>query len=139
ISPQLVGTVLMAGLVLISVVMVYAFYPSTAECKAEIRLIRAEAVSAARSGDLKHANYFLPLWEEWSRRIEVGTTIRRGGITPYQSMQGYLLRKKIERLKHELEHLEGESDGHANDHDLGPLIDDLLSTDTRWKSAYRTQ
>ena len=36
--------------------------------------------------------------------LEIGTFIRTGQLRPYQQMQGYLIRKKLELLEHELEH-----------------------------------
>ncbi|MEO1617955.1 MAG: permease, partial [Planctomycetota bacterium] len=84
VSPQIVGGTMLAGLIAISIVMCYAFYPSPEECLKEIRFIRSEVISAARSGDADHAEFWIPQWDEWTRRMEVGAFIRRGHVTPYQ-------------------------------------------------------
>ena len=131
VGPQLVGGTLLAGLIALSIVMCYAFYPSTEESLEEIRVARAEALSAATSGNAEHALFWIPIWDEWSRRLEVGTFIRRGELRPYQRMQGYLIRKKLEDLEHELHHepLEPEA--------IKAIVTDLLNTNSRWVRSYR--
>ena len=47
VSPNVVGGTLILGLIALSVVMCYAFYPSKEECLEEIRFIRADALSGA--------------------------------------------------------------------------------------------
>ena len=72
----MVGGTLILGLIALSVVMCYAFYPSKEECLEEIRFIRADALSGATSGDYDHAKFWIPRWDEWSRRMEVGAIYR---------------------------------------------------------------
>ncbi|QDV65175.1 permease [Crateriforma conspicua] len=131
VSSQVVGGTMIIGLIVISVVMCYSFYPAPEECMEEIRLIRAEAMSAALSGDTEHAKFWVPHWDQWSRRAEVGAFLRRGTITPYQRMQGFLLRKKLDLFEHELEH------EHDDPFEIRGFVDDVMATDTRWRTAYR--
>ncbi|MEM9644712.1 MAG: permease [Planctomycetota bacterium] len=130
VGSQVVGGKLITGLVVISVVMCYAFYPSPEECMEEIKFIRADAMSGVLSGDADHAKFFIPRWDEWSRRMEVGAFLRRGKVTPYQRMQGFLLRKKLDGLEHELEH------EHDDPKDMRELVNDILLSNTRWVRAY---
>ena len=132
VSPNVVGGTLILGLIALSVVMCYAFYPSKEECLEEIRFIRADALSGATSGDYDHAKFWIPRWDEWSRRMEVGVYLRSGHITPYQRMQGFLLRTKLNSLEHELEHEPADPEA------ISELIADLLATDKRWKNAYQS-
>ncbi len=133
VSDRIVGGTLLCGLVAVSVVMCYAYYPSPDECLKEIGFVRAEVLPAARSGKSEHAMFYIPNWDEWSRRLEVGTFLRRGEVTPYQRMQGYLIRKKLEMLEHEL----------AHDHDdpemIREAVNDVAATDQRWVAAFRNQ
>lgn len=131
VSPQTVGGTLLVGLVTISIVMCYAYYPSPEECLKEIRFVRADVLSASLSGDNDHAKFWIPRWDEWSRRLEVGTFLRRGHVTPYQRMQGYLIRKKLEVLEHELEH------DHPDSREMRELVTDIMATDSRWVRAFR--
>ena len=131
IAPNVVGGTLIAGLIAISVVMCYAFYPSREECLKEITFIRADALSGVTSGDYEHAKFWIPRWDEWSRRMEVGVYLRKGEITPYQRMQGFLLRQKLDLLEHELEH------ENKDEKALKVLVKELIDTNTRWITAYR--
>ena len=94
-------------------------------------MARAECLSGANSGHTKHALFWLPVWEDWSRRIEVGTFLRHGEVRPYQRMQGYLIRKKLELLEHELEHDPFELKETQN------VVRDLLNADSRWVRSFR--
>ena len=128
---KVVGATMLSGLVALSVVACYAYYPSTDECLEEIALARAECLTAANSGDYEHALFWLPIWEEWSRKMEVGTFLRRGELRAYQSMQGYLIRKKLELLEHELEH-----DPPEPPH-VKAVIRSIFDTNRRWVASFR--
>lgn len=131
VGPQVVGATMLCGLVALSVVMCYAFYPSPEESLEEIRVAHAETLSAANSGNVEHAMFWIPIWDEWSRRLEVGAFIRRGELRPYQRMQGYLIRKKLEELEHELAHEPLDKEATKQ------LVADLLKTNSRWVRSYR--
>lgn len=127
----ILGATMLLGLVALSVAACYGYYPSTEESLEEIKMARAECLSGATSGAKDHALYWLPIWEEWSRRLEVGTFIRRGELRPYQRMQGYLLRKKLETLEHELEHAPYKPE------EVKKATADLLESHSRFMRAYR--
>ncbi|KAA1261905.1 putative permease [Rubripirellula obstinata] len=131
VPPGVIGATMLAGLVALSVVACYAYYPSPSECLEEIGAARAECLSAANSGQVEHALFWLPIWEDWSRRLEVGTFLRTGQVRPYQRMQGYLIRKKLENLEHELEHDPFEPD------ETKRVVRDILATNSRWVSSFR--
>ena len=131
IPPGVIGATMLVGLVALSVVACYAYYPSPDECLTEISVARAECLSAANSGQVDHALFWLPVWEDWSRRLEVGTFLRAGQIRPYQRIQGYLIRKKLELLEHELEHDPFEPD------ETKRVVRDILGTNSRWVRSFR--
>ncbi len=133
VPPGVIGATMLAGLVALSIVACYAYYPSTDECLEEIALARAECLSAANSGDKDHALFWLPIWEEWSRRLEVGSFLRSGELRRYQAMQGYLIRKKLELLEHELEHDPYEPE------EVKAVVRSILATNTRWVQSFRTR
>lgn len=131
VPPGVIGATMLAGLVAMSVVACFAYYPSAEECLDEISMARAECLAAANSGQAEHALYWLPVWEDWSRRMEVGTFIRTGQIRPYQRMQGYLIRKKLELLEHELEHDPFELE------ETQQVVRNILATNSRWVRSFR--
>lgn len=104
VSPRAVGITCLAGLVAFSVVACYAYYPSPREVLEEMRLARTEVLSGATSRDYKRVLLWIPILEEWSRKLEVGYALRHFDLRPYQQMQGHLLRKKLELLEHAIEH-----------------------------------
>jgi hypothetical protein len=131
VPPQVVGATMLLGLIAVSVAMCYSYYPSPTDALEEIAVIRAECLSAANSGNVEHATYHLQLWDDWSRRLEVGTFLRHGRVRPYQRMQGYLLRKKLELLEHELEHDPFELE------ETRKVVREVLETSRRWSASFR--
>ena len=101
-GPVLGGSAL-AGLVLLSVVGCFAYYPSPAEVFKEMTILRAEVLSAATSGHQKHANHFIPIWNDWTRKLEVGFFLRNGSLSPYRRMKAKVFRDRLEFLKHAVE------------------------------------
>ncbi len=111
VSPQLVGVVCVLGLIALSIVGCYAYYPDASESLEEMRLARTEALVAVASGNYKAALHWIPILDEWSRRLEVGSAIRNWELRPYQHVQAHLLREKLELLEHEIEHaMEGKEE-----------------------------
>jgi uncharacterized protein len=129
-APLLAGVVLL-GLIAFSVVACFAYYPHPSESLEEIASVRSEVFSAARSGNAEQALHWIGLWDDWSRRLEVATFLRSGHVRPYQRMQGYIVRKKLELLEHELEE-EPLDQKHVN-----AVLMDLLESDNRWRTAFR--
>ena len=132
VPPSVIGLTMLIGLIATSLVACYAYYPSANECLDEISMARSECLSAANSGQTEAALFWLPVWEDWSRRMEVGTFLRSGEIRPYQRMQGYLIRKKLELLEHELEHDPPEPE------EVKAVVKGILVTNSRWVRSFRT-
>ncbi|MCC6511514.1 MAG: permease [Pirellulaceae bacterium] len=131
VPPVVVGITGLVGLVAFSIVACYAYYPSPAETLEEIKFARTNTLVAANSGNVEEALRWLEVWELWSRRLEVGTAIRHFELRPYQQMQAYLLRKKLELLEHELEHEELEKE------EIRALVQELNQTSNRLSTAFR--
>ncbi len=104
VSPRAVGITCLAGLVAFSVIACYAYYPPPGEVLEEMRLARTEVLSGAISRDYQRVLHWIPILEEWSRKLEVGYALRYFDLRPYQQMQAHLLRKKLELLEHAIEH-----------------------------------
>jgi uncharacterized membrane protein YraQ (UPF0718 family) len=130
IPPSVLGFTLILGLIALSVVGCYAYYPSPSECLEELTIIRTEAFSSARAGNVDQALLWVERFEDWSRKLEVGTFLRHWEVRPYQRMQGYLVRKKLELLEHELEHDPYEQE------EVNKAVTAMLDTDRRWRMSY---
>ncbi|HEY2158129.1 MAG TPA: permease [Isosphaeraceae bacterium] len=102
------GVVALLGLLAISVVGCYIFYPAPSEVFEEMSILKAEVLTAAMSGDRKHVERFTPVWDDWTRRLQVGVLLREGSLSPYRRTKAKLFRDRLEFLKHAVE--EGDRD-----------------------------
>ncbi len=153
VSSRTVGLTCLGGLVAFSVVGCYAFYPAPSEVLEEMRMARTEVLSGVTSRDHERTLHWIPILEEWSRKLEVGYALRNFELRPYQQMQCYLLRKKLELLEHAVEHASvASSDQHSHDeHDdqhhsedsqleletMDELRSEITQNATRLSSAFR--
>lgn len=148
VSSRTVGLTCLAGLVAFSIVGCFAFYPAPSECLEEMRLARTEVLSGVTVGDYEVALRWIPILEGWSRKLEVGYAIRKFELRPYQQMQTYLLRKKLELLEHAIEHASefaemADEDPHAALHlreeeaEMEELRSELTANAGRLKSAFQ--
>jgi uncharacterized protein len=128
---SVLGLTMLGGLIAFSIVGCFAYYPPAKVCLEEISVARGEAYTAARSGNVEHALHWIEQLEDWSRKLEVGTFLRKGEVRPYQRMQGKLIRKKLELLEHELEHQPIDQD------EINEILRQLFASDQRWRDAFR--
>jgi len=131
VPKSVLGVTMLVGLIAFSIVGCFAYYPPSKTCLDELSVARSEAYSAARTGNVDQALHWIEQVEDWSRKLEVGTFLRKGEVRPYQRMQGYLIRKKLELLEHELEHDPYEQD------EVNAMLRQMLSTDQRWRDSFR--
>jgi uncharacterized protein len=108
LSPPVLGGVALAGLVAFSVVGCFAYYPAPPEVFEEMYIIRCEVLTAALSGNKKHAEHFIPVWDDWTHRLQVGVFLREGNLSAYRRMKARVFRDRLEFLKHAIE--EGDRD-----------------------------
>ncbi|MGC1721402.1 MAG: hypothetical protein WA746_20640 [Isosphaeraceae bacterium] len=85
-----------------------AFYPAPKEVYEEMYILRGEVLAAALSGNKKHAEHFIPIWDDWTHRLQVGVFLREGNLTAYRCMKARVFRDRLEFLKHAVE--EGDRD-----------------------------
>ncbi|HBE67221.1 MAG TPA: hypothetical protein DDW52_03640, partial [Planctomycetaceae bacterium] len=104
VSSASVGLTCLAGLVAFSIVGCFAYYPAPREVFEEMKYARTDVLTGVSSKDYTRALRYVPVLEAWTRRLEVGYAIRNFELRPYQQMQTYLLRKKLEELEHAIEH-----------------------------------
>jgi uncharacterized membrane protein YraQ (UPF0718 family) len=137
VSPRVVGFTCLVGLVAFSIVGCYAYYPEPSEVLEEMRLARVEVLSGITSRDYERTLHWIPVLEEWSRKLEVGYALREFELRPYQQMQAYLMRKKLESLEHELEELDPQVELSATEKQmLDAMQRGLVSTSRRLGQAF---
>ena len=108
VPTSVLGGLALVGLVIFSGVGCYAYYPPAGEVFEEITIAKGEALSAGLSGDETHAEYWIDVYQEWTRKLEVGVFLRTGELTDYQRWKARLVREHLEMLKHCVE--DGEED-----------------------------
>jgi uncharacterized membrane protein YraQ (UPF0718 family) len=103
VPAPVLGGIALAGLISLSVIGCYAYYPAAREVFDEMHILRGEVLSAAISGNKKHAGHFIPVWDDWTRRLQVGVFLREGSLSPYRRIKAKVFRDRLEFLKHAVE------------------------------------
>ena len=101
---QVVGGIALVGLVAFSIVGCYAYYPPKDEAFADITKLNVTVVSCAMSGNSSEAEHFIPVVNDYTRRMQVGVYIRDGELSRYRRMKAKVYLDKLELLEHELAH-----------------------------------
>lgn len=102
------GLLSLAGLVVLSIVGCFAYYPAPHECFEAMTDSRVGALSAAISMDHTETKYWAERYDDWTRKLEVGAYLRQGELSDYHRRKARLLREQLEILEHEVE--DGERD-----------------------------
>jgi hypothetical protein len=100
------GGIALAGLVGLSVFGCYVYYPPPEEIFEEMRMVNTEVVASAVSKDWDAAMYWIPIYDDWTRKLEVSTFLRGERTTPYRRAKADVLRDKLEVLEHAVEDCE---------------------------------
>jgi hypothetical protein len=104
VPAPVLGGVLVGGLVALSVVAAYLYYPDLPTCLDDLRMAEAETHSAALAGDKRRTQVWIAAWEDLVRRTEVGIWIRRGSVSREMAAAAETLRERIEALEHAVLH-----------------------------------
>lgn len=94
------GAAVLAGLVALSIVAAYLYYPAAGTALEDLQFVEAEAHSAALAGDQRRTRVWIEAWEDLVRRAEVGVWIRRGRTDADLATVAAALRERIEDLEH---------------------------------------
>jgi uncharacterized membrane protein YraQ (UPF0718 family) len=97
------GLVAVAAILAGSAVGCFAYYPPPDESLEELGIARTEALQGALSGQKAHALHWIPIAENWNRRLQVGAFLRHGSLSDYHRMKARVFQSHLERLEHMLE------------------------------------
>lgn len=106
------GATSIVALIILSVAMCFAYYPPPEECLAEMYIYKGEVLSAAISGNYGHAQHYIPVWDDWNRRMQVGVYLRTGQLSDYHRMKSRVIRDNLELLDHAMDEEDTESVKH---------------------------
>jgi len=102
------GGVALFGLIALSVFGCYIYYPPPSEIFEEMRLVNTEVAASASSEDWDTALYWIPIYDDWTRKLQVSMFLRGEVLTSYRRAKADVLRDKLELLEHEVEDREVE-------------------------------
>ncbi len=105
---HVLGGIALVSLVALSVFGCYVYYPPPKDIFEEMQIVNAEVAVAATSRDWDTALYWIPIYDDWSRKLQVSMYLRGEELTPYLRAKAMVLREKLELLEHEVEDREVE-------------------------------
>ncbi len=103
VPPHILGLISLLGLVILSIAGCYAYYPPAEEVLDQMYIAKGEALSGALGGDVNHTKYWIEVYDDWSRKLEVGVYLRKWHLSDYHRWKARLLREQLELLEHEVE------------------------------------
>lgn len=122
------GFLVLVGLIVASGVGCFSYYPSPEVICEEMTIAKTEALSGALSGNKSHSKYWIEIYDDWTRKLEVGVYLRKLKLSEYHHWKAQLLREKLELLAHEIEDEEHE--------EVRQLVSDIHHTHRRMVDAY---
>jgi len=128
---SVLGLLALMGLIAFSVVGCFAWYPEPGECLEAMEDSRIGALSAARAMDASETKYWAERYDEWTRKLEVGTYLRYGKLSDYHRWKSRLLREQLEILEHEVDDQERD--------EVSRLISSVSRSHRRMSRAYREE
>lgn len=108
VPPRVLAGVSLAGLVGLSAVGCYLYYPSPEETLRELREVNIRIGAAALSKDWDTVGFWVPTGEDWAHKLTVGGYLRGQPPTRFQQVQKEVFLDKLERLEHAAEDGEAE-------------------------------
>jgi len=96
------GAFAILAIIVISIVGAYAYYPPPETIFKELASVRTEAISMAVQTNPQAlvVEHWVGVWDDWTRRLQVGVYLRTGKLTDYQQIKSRIMRNKLEDLKH---------------------------------------
>lgn len=116
IPGPLLAVIGLAAIVALSIVGCYAYYPPAAEVLPELADANIEVTHSAMTGDTERAAQWIPVAENWARRLLVGCYLRHGHVSDDDLAKVRLYESRLEQLEDAIE--EGEANEGLRDHSL---------------------
>lgn len=128
LSGRVIGGSALVGLIVFSIMGCYIYYPPPHDIFEEMQIVNTEVVASATSKDWDTALYWIPIYDDWTRKLQVSIILRGHELTPYRRAKANVLRDKLELLEHEVEDQEVEES-----HKLGM---EVIRAYQRMRAAY---
>lgn len=100
---SVVATVSLVGLVALSIVGCFVYYPETKEVRRELASLQADLNSAVAGKEWDNAAFLIPQQKDWAHKLVVGRYIRGEDWNRFQTMRKKVFLSKLEMLMHACE------------------------------------
>ena len=97
------GAVAILGLVAFSVMGCFVYFPPPEETLEDMRYVKVDALAFAASKDVEKAVKSIQLYDDLTRRLQVGYALRHWKVSEFQQAKAKVLRGRLEQLKDILE------------------------------------
>ena len=97
------GVVAILGLIVFSVVGCFVFFPAPEQTLEDMRFVKVDALSFSASKDVENAVKSIRLYDDLTRKLQVGYFLRNWQLSEFQMSKAKLLRGRLEQLKDILE------------------------------------
>jgi len=97
-----IGIVACLGLIAVSVLGTYLYYPNPDLLLDDLSSINGNCVVAAKTGDWEGVEKWVLYCDDLSRRLEVGVFLRTGGVSEFQRAKAKVYRKKLDELRDDI-------------------------------------
>jgi uncharacterized membrane protein YraQ (UPF0718 family) len=101
-GPVLAGVAIL-GLIALSIVGCFVFYPPPSETLEDLRIVRADALTYANSRDVENATKSIARYDDLTRKLQVGYYLRNYRLDEFQQARARVLRGRLEQLKDTVE------------------------------------
>lgn len=110
IPGPVLGVLTLLGLVVASVYGCFLYYPPPDQILAEIQAVNTNATAPLVQLDQSwdQAMYWIPIYEDWLRKLQVSCYLRGRELSDFHKMKIQVLQSQIELLEHEVEDQEVE-------------------------------
>jgi hypothetical protein len=98
-----VASVSLIGLVVLSIVGCYVYYPDTREVRKELAELQADLNSAVAGKEWDNAGFLIPQQKDWAHKLVVGRYLRGQDWNRFQNMRKKVFLSKLEMLMHACE------------------------------------
>lgn len=108
LSPKVLGGVSILGLIALSVIGCYSYYPPLEEVFEELKQAQTPLQSAGVTQDWDGVEYWVPIVDDWSRRVQVSAYLRGIPQTEEHAQKAQDYRELLDLLRHAAEDRDAE-------------------------------
>ena len=131
LPPWIIGIVACVGLIALSVVGTFIYYPEPNSLLKDLSPFNDNCVLAARTNDWEGVEKWVPFCDDLSRRLEVGVFLREGSVSDFKRAKAKVYREKLNELRDNI--AAGQTTG------IKEQAMDLRKTYLKMSAAFRNQ